>query len=243
MAITVTQRGALNTTTNIVASGTSTIASVVLTSGRVYIACVHLATSAGSPPAVVSIAGTGLSMSKRTTTGDSEVLGVKRNELWYGICTASGTVTITMTINAVACTLSDWDIYELDGCKTSGTNGADAIVQAVCDTSGAALLLNMTLAAFADSGNRPFAFCVHGAPEATTHDSGGGYTELLDANHISPDTGVCIQWHSSSADTAPGFSWATSSAPLGIAIEIAIAAAAGGQPVRSIHQYRMRRAA
>lgn len=242
MAISVTQRGALNTTTNITASGTSTIASVVLTSGRVYVAFVHLVSGSGTPPAVVSIAATGLSMTKRTTTGDSEVLGIKRVEVWYGICTASGTVTVTMTINAVASSVSDWDIYELDGCKTSGTNGADAIVQAVCDTKSAATSIDIAgLAAFADSGNRPIAFCIHGAPEATTHDP-GGYTELLDANHTTPDTAVCIQWHSSSADTAPGFSWTTSIASLAIAIEIAIAAAAaGGQPVRSMHQFRMRR--
>lgn len=222
MAITVTQRGTVNTNAD---ADPISIASVALTVDRVYIGVIATSIASGDAPSVSTMSGTGLSMTKRTTTGSSEIFASRRVELWYGKCTESGTVTISADLSATS-TSSDFTIYELDGVDTTGTNGANAIVQAICKTNGgtSTTSIQFNLAAFAGSSNRPFAFMLHRANEATTHDSGGGYTELLDANHNNPSAGFCVQWHSTSNDQDPDFSWTTSSQNGGIAVELAIVA-------------------
>lgn len=227
MAITVTSRGTVCTNAD---SSTYDIASVALTTDRVYIAFVYSSIASGTAPSVTGIAvqsGTGtLTMTKRTTTGDSETFsgGVRRVECWYGKCSASGTATMRATLDATS-TNTSMQIFELDGGKTTGTNGADAIVQAPCKTNGSSSTTSLTISmsSFSSSDNRPISFIVHRANEATTADGGGAYTELFDGSHNNPSGGVQVQWHSSSADTSPDASWATSSANGGIALELAAA--------------------
>ena len=113
-------------------------------------------------------------------------------------------------------------ILAFTGTKTSGTNGADAVVQYNTNTGSGGTGLTVTLAAFADSNNRPVAFFAHRADEATTPEA--GYTELYDGNIPSPVMGYEAEWHATTADTTPSATWATSGVPAGgFALEIAAA--------------------
>lgn len=218
MAITVTQRGAVNTNAD---ANPVSIASVALTSGRFYVAVICTSIASGDAPSITGITATGLSMTRFAPSGDDGLYASRRIDLWYGNCTSSGTVTVSAELSATS-TQSDLAIYEIDGVDNTGDNGVNAIVQCVCLDNGGTSVggIDLSLAAFASSDNRPFAFVQHRANEATAHNSGGGYTELLDASHNSPSGGFCVQWHSSSADTAPSWTWATSAQAGAIGIEL-----------------------
>lgn len=216
MAITVTQRAAINSS----ADDASIELEVVLTLDRIYLALIY--TSGDPVPKVSSITGTGIEMEEIPVNGSPKngiASGLAYIDAWIGKCTASGTVTITVALDGTS-ENSDVVIYELDG--VDNTTAAGVIAQAECFTSEGTpdTSTGLDLADFAKPTNRPLAFAVHQADESTDHDSGDGYTELLDASHGSPDTGFCVQWHSSSPDDRPGFTWSTSSEHGAIALEL-----------------------
>lgn len=220
MDIGVTQVGAVNTGDD---DNSIPIEGVVLVAGRIYLALLYTS-GAGSSPIVTGISGTGLTMEKVTTTGDAEndIDGGNANvEAWIGKCSASGTVTVTVALDGTSDN-SDVVIYELTGVNNS--TALSAIVQAVCETSGgsAAEVVDFTLNAFANAKNRPLAFVMHRRNEATDENSGAGYTELLDAVHNDPQSAFAVQWHDTSPDVDPDFTWATSSEYGGIAFELAV---------------------
>lgn len=105
--------------------------------------------------------------------------------------------------------------------ELTGTNQADPIEQ-VDTTSGTSTSASITHAAFAQATNIALACFAHNANEATT--PGGSYAELTDNASTAPVMGHQVEWLVN--DTGPSASWATSSAFLGISIEIAAAAAA-----------------
>ncbi|KPJ58335.1 MAG: hypothetical protein AMJ46_14330 [Latescibacteria bacterium DG_63] len=113
-------------------------------------------------------------------------------------------------------------IIAFTGTKTSGTNGADAVVQyatAITSTTS----LTVPLAAFADPNNRPVAWFGHRYEEAT--DNEPGYTELYEGMHSSVEMGYEAEWHETVADTTPSVTWANAGygESGGFALEIAAA--------------------
>jgi hypothetical protein len=196
---------------------------VALTAGRIYIAFLYTS-GAGSTPSTTSIEATGLSMTKIITDGSTEDDidgGQARVEAWIGKCTASGTVTVTASFDAHPRTATS---RSTSSTGVDNATGTSAVVQGVCGTSGGSpgTSLTITMGAFADSRNRPLAFVMHRRNEGTTTDSGGSYTELLDATHDNPQSGFEVQWHSGAADDEPDWSWGSSAEFGGIALELAI---------------------
>jgi hypothetical protein len=221
VAITVTQRGAINSSAD---DASIDIENVVLTVDRIYLALFYTSKAGGAPKAD-SISGTGIDFEEISLTGSGALDidgGNVRLGAWVGKCTASGTVTITVALNDVS-ENSDVAIYELGGVDNKLTSSA--YLQAVCLTSNGTpgTAVGPSLSAFADPRNRPLAFAMHRANEATGHDSGDGYTELLDAAHSSPNSGFAVQWHDTSPNTSPNFTWSTSSEYGAIAFELVVA--------------------
>jgi hypothetical protein len=117
-------------------------------------------------------------------------------------------------------------MIEFTGTKTSGHNGADAVVQWSLVDGGSTNNLTVTMNAFADPNNRPVAFFSHryasGDPLYTNHDTAEGYTELHDASHDSVMMLDMTEWHATAANTTPSASWDdTGHDTGGFALEIA----------------------
>jgi hypothetical protein len=175
-------------------------------------------------PTVTSVSGAGLTFTEIGTAGGVTFSTLARRiQAWRALVpSGAGTGAVTVSLNGTASSMGA-AMIQFTGTKTSGTNGADAVVQWPTATGGGAVLsLTVTMAAFADSNNRPVAFFSHRAEEATTPEA--GYTELFDATTNSLMMGYEAEWHPTTAETTPSASWATSSNAGGFALEIAYAA-------------------
>jgi hypothetical protein len=204
-------------------------ASITAGNNRLYVVFVGTSIGSGTAPAATSISGAGLTFTEIGTPGGllySASPGVRRIQAWRALVGSGATTgTIAISLDGIS-TAIDAVLLEFDGVDTSGTNGSGAIVQSATDLATGASALTVTLAAFADASNRPVAFFIHRAAEATTETP--GYTELDDAQHSSPAAGAECQWHATTADTTPAASWLSLADVGGFALEIG--SGASGQP-------------
>ena len=142
---------------------------------------------------------------------------MRRIQAWRALSSAGATTgSITISLDGTS-TSMDAVLLEASGIDTSGANGSGAIAQGVTNKASGHSL-SVPLAAFGSPDNRPIAFFSHRVAEATTE--GPGYTELDDASHGPPATGVQAEWHATAADTAPSASWLTTAAAAGFALEV-----------------------
>lgn len=163
----------------------------------------------------------------------------------YRALKSSGLGSGTYTVNETSGTGTGCIalLLEVTGMDTSGSDGSGAIVQSPKnDPDTNATAGTVTFSAASAAGNRFFAATSHQANEATTHDSGGGWTEIDDQTIATPTNGLEAQWHATdTSDTVANASWTTSSRWAAIGVEVkAAASAAAGLPViaehwRSIH--------
>lgn len=97
---------------------------------------------------------------------------------------AIGTVTpgtLSLTAGQTVDSMS-WSLIELDGVDTGGTNGANAIVQAVSDSfASSGTSTSVTLAGFASADNA--AFGIFGTGNYNSFTPGSGLTELSDDSY------------------------------------------------------------
>jgi hypothetical protein len=178
-------------------------------------------------PPVTGVSGAGLTFTEIGTAGGLLYsTNGRRIQAWRALVT-SGATTGVVTINLGSGTAAGMGatVIAFTGTTTSGTNGSDAVVQWPSFGNSGVTSLTVTMAAFADSNNRPVAFFSHRATEATTHDTADGYTELYDGSHGAVAMGYMAEWHATAANTAPSASWSTSSSAGGFALEIAAAPA------------------
>jgi hypothetical protein len=107
---------------------------------------------------------------------------------------------------------------------TTGTNGADAIVQTSAANAAGGLSYAVTMAALASGNNVGWGAICHTANELAT--ASGSYTELGSTSTGSSDNlSIITIWQQN--DNSPGASWATSQTRLAVVAEIAYAAAGG----------------
>jgi acetoin utilization deacetylase AcuC-like enzyme len=119
----------------------------------------------------------------------------------------------------------DWSLDEITGAKTSGTNGADAVVQSAGGDSNAAQVttFTVTLSAFASATNAAYgAIASSNNATALTHE--GGYTELSD--HGVSFARLETEYKASS-DTSVSWTVDTKVIMGALAVEIAEATATG----------------
>jgi subtilisin-like proprotein convertase family protein len=184
------------------------------------------ATSEGCPtgtvPIVTGVSGAGLTFTEIGTAGGLAFSGTNRRiQAWRALVTSGATTgVVTVTLSGQSYSMGA-AMIAFTGTKTSGTNGADAVVQSATNSNLGGTSLTVTLNAFADSHNRPVAFFAHRYNEATTNEA--GYTELWDAtNANTPVMGYEAEWHATAAETTPSVSgWTSGYDNGGFALEIA----------------------
>lgn len=134
---------------------------------------------------------------------------------------------ITIDFGGVTQTGCSWSVVQFDGVDTSGTNGSGAVVQSAKNVTAGASSLTVTLAAFASADNGAASGFGLGDNLAMTPDT--GWTEMHEqqvadgADSMTNET----QWRNDN-DTTAAASWTGTIPCGGIAIEIKVAAVAGG---------------
>jgi hypothetical protein len=158
--------------------------------------------------------------------------------LFRAMGASPSTGALTITYAGQTLTTAQWILDEATGVNTSGANGAGAIVQAAPnkDETFSQTVLTVTLGAFADAANGTYGCFVNDAP--ITPSVGAGFT-LADT-----DTGSLLgagtEWKTTNDTTVDMTDGDAASAAMGgIAIEIAVAAAGGGQAPRTMHRKMM----
>ncbi|MGH9459775.1 MAG: DUF2341 domain-containing protein, partial [Vicinamibacteria bacterium] len=178
-------------------------------------------------PPVTSVSGAGLTFTEIGTAGGLVYSSNGRRVQAWRALAASGAGTGVVTVSLGGTNISAGmgaAMIAFTGTKTTGTNGADAVVQWPSIDGGTGITtLTVPMSAFANPSNRPVAFFSHRAQEATTHDTAAGYTELYDGNHAAVAMGYMAEWHNTVAENAPSATWGTSSAGAGFALELAAA--------------------
>jgi hypothetical protein len=197
-------------------------ASVAASDNLLYVVFVNTSVTTGTAPSATNVSGAGLTFTEIGAPGGLPYSGggVRRLQAWRALAsTGAGVGSITITLDGPS-TSMDAVLLEVGGVDTSGTNGSGAIGQSATNQANNVPSLSVPLAAFANPDNRPLAFFSHRFAEPTTE--GSGYTELDDANHISPSTGAQTEWHALAADTTPSASWVTAGTAGGFAVELRV---------------------
>jgi hypothetical protein len=170
--------------------------------------------SGSDPPS--SVSGAGLTFTQiDSTRANTLVMSVWRA---LGASPSSGAITVAFAGSQYVCLVS---VDEFTGVVTTGTNGADAVVQTAGNATGA----TVNLSAFASANNA--AFGAVGYYTDGYSDAGSGFTPLGGIQDASPSYGIRTEWkvNDTSVDVADnGSMWAA------IAAEIA----EGGGPSASV---------
>ena len=213
MAITAASALALETTAT---AGTSfaTSANLTCSANKLYLACVVNQTSGGgATPSGLTGGGQSTWTQVRTAlVGTSE-----RMTLYRALSTSPGAAApLTATWAASQGSIGGIWCMEYGGVKTTGSNGADAVVQSASNNSVSATTLSVTLASFADATNNVAAgfFCNATTAAAT---AGSGFTIL--GNATGQSRRFTHEWKTGE-DTSVDISGG-SGRWLGIALEIA----------------------
>ncbi|HVV37579.1 MAG TPA: LamG domain-containing protein [Acidimicrobiales bacterium] len=177
--------------------------------------------SKATTPDTPTISGGGVTTWTQVST---DVRATSRLTIFRGVAPASPTpAAIVIDFGGVTQTSCSWSVDDFSGCDTGGTNGSNAIVQAVAGSGGggggfsAATSATVTLAAFGSVDNGTYGAFAHLANESTTQ--GTGFTKLGDIAGGGPATALESQWRSDN-DTSVDASWSTSIQSLGIGIEL-----------------------
>lgn len=182
----------------------------------------------GSAAEVPVIAGCALAWSlvkdfTGPTVGVAVFLGI-------GAAPTATAVSITYTIQHEGCLASFVQFL--------GTDGADPIRQAAENHNNDVSSIAVTLAAFGDDANNAvFGAFGHEVAEGATPE--GGYTELHDLTHATPNRGLMTAWKVGQ-DLDPSASWTTSGKAKAVACEIKAsgASSSGGSTLAAVRRRR-----
>lgn len=174
-------------------------------------------------PTFSSVTGNGLTW---VAVGTLTSGGILRHSVYraLGASPSAGATTINISILANC----SWCLVEATGIDTSGTNGSGAIVQTVTNQSASATTLSATLAAFANSNNRPF--LTGEGEDPNTAITLPDFTQINVVNNFT-GSGYIINLNTAwknSVDLSPDVSQASLSFLQLIACEIAAEPVAGG---------------
>jgi hypothetical protein len=210
-----------NTAVNTSVANTASFAPAA---NRLALVLVNSRTNITADPNAPTLSGGGMTAWTQVATVvyDTTSASRKRVTLFRALQASPG-ASAALTIDFGGQTQTDiqWVVDEFQGMDTGGSNGADAIVQAVTNLNAAGTTLTVTLAAFASANNATYGAFGFGGPQTGTAGSGftfagqetsnaqlRAFTEFRNDN----DTGVDI---TAGATTEIG----------GIAVEIKAAAA------------------
>lgn len=188
-----------------------TTASISPTAGKLVLLAVGGNRGGALPPsAAPTVSGNGLTWTQVDTVVDSTQ---RRLTLFRAFANNPSAGAVTITFADVQTDGASWSFVEWIELDTTGTNGANAIVQSATNNVDAASM-TVTLASFAHVRNPTFgAVFTDGTGNITV---GSGFTELGEAN--SPRT-IETEWKAAN-DTTVDWSWTGTLNAQGIAVEL-----------------------
>lgn len=193
---------------NIATSFTSS--SISPGANRLVIATVWQIVASGTPNNC-TLSGASMTWTEVATVLSSD--SKQRITIFRALSSSPGSGAITSN-NGGQTTSWQFSINEFQNVVTTGTNGADAVVQSASNTfSGTNTGVTVTLSAFGSGSNATFGFVAGSAQPGIT--VGSGFTELSQVVSESQ-----AQWKNS-ADTSVDWSW-VSTANVGIAVALEI---------------------
>ena len=186
-----------------------TTASVTIPAGELCLLAVNSDVNAVVPTA------SGLNMTFVQHSTSSGGTNNQRITLFRALSLSDQTGVITInfssTTNLSGC---GWSVLSCASCDQSGTDGANAIVQAATNSANGTNNLTVTLAAFADANNATFA-CVTLNGNGTIT-PGSGFTELGESNNT---RSIESMWKNTN-DTTSDWTFSSTFVSAGIAIEL-----------------------
>jgi len=208
-------------------SAIGAVNSQTYTAGMLYI-CIHMRVDA-TTPADFSLTGTSSTWTEiANVTGITTGTDLARLKVWR--YAPSSSVTEALSFSGAA--LQDGSIvviWEISGVVTTGTNGADGIVQIVTDAQDANANPTITMAALNGNRNTVLAFFGNDAnPFGATPET--NWTELDESGFSTPTTGGVFISRDNTSDNTPSVT-AASSNWLGVAIELNEAVHCSGAPM------------
>lgn len=215
MAITATlvASGQNNSNTNATSYAT---ASLTFTAGRLWCAAISNRQSAATvaTPTITNFAQ--IATVAFNTTGSP----LERTTLFRSTSASNGVQTIDFAgVTQANC---QWIFFEIAGCDTTGTNGANAIVQSTTNTddANAGSGITVTLAAFGSAANGTVGAFGYAATSAQSITAGSGFAELDEQTATGAEVGhVSVEWRADN-DTTVDITTSNTSAVAGIAAEI-----------------------
>jgi hypothetical protein len=188
-------------------------------SNSLLIACIQFSNQA-TP---TSVTGHGVTWTRLSFTRTLDV--THQLEVYVadsGASPTSAAVTINFSLSRNGCSITE---YEVTGVDLSGGVAA-AIVQNPTN-NGSGTSGSVTLASAGAAANRPIAFFVHLANEATTPRTNWTEPAGSDGSYFNPSTGAEVQYRSDTFETTASASWSSSSLWRGVALELKEGGASG----------------
>ncbi len=180
--------------------------SFTMDAGKLYITFVGCS-NAGGTPATASISGTGQTWTELWTSGGA-VNASSHKRIQAFIFAPSSTNSNATSISYSGTADGTFvETYVATGCVVTGTNGADAIVQAAGGQSNSANP-SSTLGALQSRAAVLFAVINDANPFTGTPES--GWTEGTDNGYASPTTGGYIMYRTNTTDNTPTVTAASS---------------------------------
>lgn len=172
---------------------------------------------ASNPLEPTSVTGHGVSFSKLTLS--ARLLSTTHSlSAWVanaGATPSSAAVTASFNaVNQTGCALIEFEVT-----NWSGASAVAAVIQNPTN-NGSATSGSVTLSAASKSTNRPLAFFVHLANEATTPRVNWTETAGADGNFNNPATGAAGQFRNDAFETTASATWTGNVAWRGVALEI-----------------------
>lgn len=167
--------------------------------------CLEVFSSRTAPTAVPTISGLSLTWIQEATVSITPAASEHRLTRFYARTPVSpGSGTITIDFGAATQGGCAWAVLEL----SADIDHVDPFVQSLTANPGtSAANISVTLAAYNSANNRPLIAIWHLTNEASAEEA--GYTELVDHNGATPNSGFAVAYHPTSADTTPSYSWVT----------------------------------
>jgi hypothetical protein len=195
-------------------------ASIAYNAYDLILLAVENRTSSGTPN-VPTASGAGLTFTQVNT----QYTGQIRQTVLRAMAPSGGSGTITIDYAGQTSICNSWSVTKIDHVKTTGVNGADAIVQNVmANNVGTLTGLTVTLGAFASASNSTWGNIY--LDNGVAINAGSGFTKYGDASFS--NNRICTEWRVDN-DTTVDWTWASTSLTCyGLAIELANGEPPGG---------------
>jgi len=205
----------------------SVVASATYTAGRLYLLTLCSRADAVQPTisSIGSPTGSGITWTIIGSANNFDSSGSRRTMFLYrGMPTSTVSSGFTITWGGTQ-TAKTWNVDEITGMDTSGTQGSGAIVQQVPGSGASVTSLSITLAAFGSASNATYGAFGNAGEGALT--AGSGFTRYGN-QQLAGEAGIGTEFLATN-DTTVDMSNGTMDIG-GIAIEIAIAPSGATYP-------------